>query len=123
MFACLCYINTIIAYRKKLDPKVSPSIYLGYKVHTKGYLIFNLTNHSIEVSINVTFHENNFLYTMGALIILPYLYKIVLIITSLKLMNPLIKNMLILIWKNTRTITIKLILLEELLELDNHLHI
>jgi len=49
VFGCLCYSNTIIANRKKLDSHVVPGIFLGFQSHTKGYIFLNLKNHKVEV--------------------------------------------------------------------------
>ncbi|XP_014522928.1 uncharacterized protein LOC106779349 [Vigna radiata var. radiata] len=62
IFGCLYYANTTTAHRKKFDDHVVPGIFLGFKQHTKGYLFLNLKNHKVDISRNVVFHENVFLY-------------------------------------------------------------
>ena len=61
-FVCLCYISTITANRKKLDPRVAACVFLGFKPNTKGYLTFNLQTRAIETSWNIIFYEDHFLY-------------------------------------------------------------
>ena len=39
VFGCLCYTNTLKAHRQKLDPKAHRCIFIGFKSHTKGYLV------------------------------------------------------------------------------------
>ena len=62
VFGCLCYSSTILAHRKKLDNRVVPGFFLGFKPNTKGFLFLNLKNHKIDLSRNVVFHENCFPY-------------------------------------------------------------
>jgi len=53
---------------KKLDNRVVPGVFLGFKPNTKGFLFLNLKKHKIDLSINFIFHENCFLIT-------PSMYK------------------------------------------------
>jgi len=63
VFGCLCYSSTLIANCNKLDHRATVGIFLGFKPNTKGYMIFCLKNHSINVSRNVIFYEKIFPYS------------------------------------------------------------
>jgi len=62
VFGCLCYNSTLTANRHKLDPRVDIGVFLGFKINTKGYVVYNLKTHDIIVSRNVAFYENVFPY-------------------------------------------------------------
>ena len=62
VFRCLCYINTLKANRQKLDARAHPCIFIGFKTHTKGYLVYDLHSNDVTVSRNVTFYEDHFPY-------------------------------------------------------------
>jgi len=64
IFSRMCYSSTFVAHRKKLDSRVVPGIFLGFKPHTKGFIFLNLKGYKIEVSKNVIFYENCFLYPL-----------------------------------------------------------
>ena len=62
VFGCLCYSSTPTAHWKKLDSRVVPAIFLGFKPHSKRYIYLNLKNHKIDFSRHLIFHENCFPY-------------------------------------------------------------
>jgi len=55
VFGCLCYSSTILAHRRKLDNRVVPIVFLGFKPNTKSFLFLNLKNHKIDLSRNIIF--------------------------------------------------------------------
>jgi len=62
VFGCLCYSSNILAHRRKLDSRVVPGVFLGFKPNTKGFWFVNFKNHNIDLSRNVIFYENFFPY-------------------------------------------------------------
>ncbi|XP_039045779.1 uncharacterized protein LOC120185691 [Hibiscus syriacus] len=59
IFGCLCYA-TQPNYKDKFSPKAIPSIFTGYSVTQKGYLLFNLEKQTFFVNRDVKFHEDIF---------------------------------------------------------------
>jgi len=63
VFRCLCYNSTLTANRRKFDPRADIGVFLGFKINTKGYVVYNLKTHDIIASKNVVFYENVFPYS------------------------------------------------------------
>ena len=68
-YMMLIYFEFLVVYvtlallvltEKKLDPRALPCVFLGFKSHKKGYIVYNLHTQTIEVSRNVIFYENCF---------------------------------------------------------------
>lgn len=61
-FGSLCFATIPKVKRDKLQPRASPSLFLGYPLGKKGYKLLDLANHSIFYSRDVVFHEHIFPY-------------------------------------------------------------
>ena len=60
VFGCLCSMQTLSANRSKFEPHAKSYVFLGFPMHTKAYIVFDLKNHDIKISRNVLFHEDIF---------------------------------------------------------------
>ena len=62
VFGCLCYPNQNNSTTKKLSPRSSKCILLGYPQLHRGYRCFDLSTKKIIISHHVTFDESTFPY-------------------------------------------------------------
>ena len=60
VFGCLCFSSTLTANRKKLDPKAATSVFLSFKLNTKGFIMFDLKTKAISAFRNVIFYKDFF---------------------------------------------------------------
>ena len=60
VFGCLCSMQTLSANHSKFEPRAKSCVFLGFPMHTKSYIVFDLKNHDIKISQNVLFYEDIF---------------------------------------------------------------
>ncbi|KAL8104030.1 hypothetical protein AgCh_028308 [Apium graveolens] len=59
IFGSKCFVLKTISNNGKFDAKFYEAIFLGYSINSKTYRVYNLSNHIVEKSIDVTFQEPN----------------------------------------------------------------
>ena len=57
---CICFVHTPDSLRKKLDPKASKAVFVGYPNETKGYEVYDLNSKHFIQSKNILFFEDKF---------------------------------------------------------------
>ena len=62
VFGCVCYMHVPDGQRRKLDPKSSKGIFIGYPEGTKGSKLYDLRKKKFVRSRNILFYEDKFYY-------------------------------------------------------------
>jgi hypothetical protein len=57
LFGCSLYIHVPKEKRKKMELSGKKGVFVGYSENSKAYMIYVLVQRQIEVSRDVTFHE------------------------------------------------------------------
>ena len=60
VFGSVCYVHTPNGLRRKLDPKSSKAVFVGYPPHTKGYKVYDVEKKKFALSKDVVFYKSKF---------------------------------------------------------------
>ena len=58
VFGSLCYSTSLHSHRTKLDARARKSVFLGYAVGFKGFVLLDIHTREIHISRHVSFHEH-----------------------------------------------------------------
>ena len=64
-FGWLCFASTLKNDRSKLELRSRKSVFIGYKIGIKGYVLFDVKSKDIFISKNVIFYESIFPYNFS----------------------------------------------------------
>lgn len=56
VFGSLCYSTPLQAHKTKLSSRARKSVFLGYTIGFKGYVLLDINTREIHISRNVSFH-------------------------------------------------------------------
>jgi hypothetical protein len=58
VFGSLCYSTSLHSHRTKLDAKARKSVFLGYSVGFKGFVLLDIHTREIHISRHVSFYQH-----------------------------------------------------------------
>ena len=64
IFGCTVFVHVPKADRSKLDPCALKCVFVGYALHQKGYRCYNPSTRRIHVTMDCTFLESDFYYSV-----------------------------------------------------------
>lgn len=67
VFGCVMYVHLHPHQRSKLDKRAIKCVFVGYGSTQKGYRAYHPTSKRFFISMDVTFHEDNFFYVDSTL--------------------------------------------------------
>jgi len=96
VFGCLCYSSSIQSHKTKLETRSRKSVFLGYKLGFKGYVLYDLHTREILFPsmlffMNVSYHINQILHLKVLIGSISHLFQLLLtflLVLTLLLLHP-----------------------------------
>ncbi|KAL0298504.1 UNVERIFIED_CONTAM: Retrovirus-related Pol polyprotein from transposon TNT 1-94 [Sesamum radiatum] len=66
-FGCLAFACNVKPFKDKFDARAHKCVFIGYSSGQKAFKLYDLNNHSVIISRDVVFHEQNFPFSTSVL--------------------------------------------------------